>query len=388
MKITLSYKSYFIKASSVFILIFLLIISPKTARAGFLGDLFASVMGQNTEAENLADNINKTEHNSQNVPLLTSDSSIDPDVKNTKENKPISITEEGLLSSENTPLALDPAGDLEKNASTSKIDVYIVKKGDTLKSIAKQFKVTESNIIYSNMDIKKAELTKVGQLLVILPVKSIPEKDKQVEKIVKTVKKNENVKIEPVVKEELEVKQDIVPQTKDTPSISKTIVTNDETKTEEAPTPILDSQTTKEDKSSGQPIGTIVGNYIWPVPAGVGRVSQGLHADQAYDFAAPTGTPIYAVQSGTVLIAHPTGYNGGYGRYIVINFDDGRQAIFGHMSKVLAKAGDAVEQGDIIGYVGSTGRSTGPHVHMGFRGSLGNPYLGLKVNSKDIILND
>jgi murein DD-endopeptidase MepM/ murein hydrolase activator NlpD len=69
---------------------------------------------------------------------------------------------------------------------------------------------------------------------------------------------------------------------------------------------------------------------------------------------------------------------------VVINFDDGRQAIFGHMSKVAVEAGQTVKQGDIIGYVGSTGKSTGPHVHIGFHGDLGNPYLGLKVGTTNI----
>jgi murein DD-endopeptidase MepM/ murein hydrolase activator NlpD len=140
--------------------------------------------------------------------------------------------------------------------------------------------------------------------------------------------------------------------------------------------------------SNGQPEGDIDDGFIWPFPKGVGRVLQGLHADQAYDFAAPKGTPIYAVYSGTVLISHPTGYNGGYGLYVVINFDDGRQAIFGHMSKVVAKVGQVVKKGDIIGYVGSTGKSTGPHLHLGFHGELRNPYIGLKVNARDFIINE
>jgi len=134
--------------------------------------------------------------------------------------------------------------------------------------------------------------------------------------------------------------------------------------------------------------GSISNDYIWPFPEGVGRVSQGLHADNAYDFAAPKGTPLYAIHDGTVLISHPTGYNGGYGLYVVIDFTDGRQAIIGHMSKVVSRAGDVVKQGDIVGYVGSTGKSTGPHTHIGFHGTLSNPYNGLKVNSTDIQNND
>ena len=126
--------------------------------------------------------------------------------------------------------------------------------------------------------------------------------------------------------------------------------------------------------------------YIWPFPLGDGRVSQGLHADNAMDFAAPKGTPIYAIKDGTVLIADGSGWNGGYGLYVVINFNDGAQALFGHMSKVIAKAGQAVKQGDIIGYVGSTGKSTGSHTHISYRSTEGkpNPYRFLPKNSVGI----
>jgi murein DD-endopeptidase MepM/ murein hydrolase activator NlpD len=67
--------------------------------------------------------------------------------------------------------------------------------------------------------------------------------------------------------------------------------------------------------------------------------------------------------------------------YVVIDFDDGAQAIFGHMSKVAATSGEIVHQGDIIGYVGSTGASTGNHVHIGYHGGKPNPYRNLPMNS-------
>jgi murein DD-endopeptidase MepM/ murein hydrolase activator NlpD len=70
---------------------------------------------------------------------------------------------------------------------------------------------------------------------------------------------------------------------------------------------------------------------------------------------------------------------------VVINFSEGGQMLFGHMSKVASNAGDTVKQGDVIGYVGSTGLSTGNHIHVSARAGLKNPYAGLKVGntSKD-----
>jgi len=78
------------------------------------------------------------------------------------------------------------------------------------------------------------------------------------------------------------------------------------------------------------------------------------------DFAAPTGTPIMAAGNGTVEYA---GRNGGYGNYIRIRHTDGYKTAYAHLSKFATRKGRYVKQDQIIGYVGSTGRSTGPHLH-------------------------
>jgi murein DD-endopeptidase MepM/ murein hydrolase activator NlpD len=79
------------------------------------------------------------------------------------------------------------------------------------------------------------------------------------------------------------------------------------------------------------------------------------------DFAAPIGTPIYATADGVVTDA---GYNeGGYGNSVVINHGFGYETLYGHMYRVKARRGQRVKRGEVIGYVGSTGKSTGPHCH-------------------------
>lgn len=79
------------------------------------------------------------------------------------------------------------------------------------------------------------------------------------------------------------------------------------------------------------------------------------------DFAAPQGTPIYATADGTVTIAGNTG--NGYGNYVVINHGYGYETLYGHMVRVKARNGQQVKRGEVIGWVGSTGKSTGPHCH-------------------------
>lgn len=84
-----------------------------------------------------------------------------------------------------------------------------------------------------------------------------------------------------------------------------------------------------------------------------------MHA--GLDFAAPQGTPIYATADGTVSTAGNTG--NGYGNHVIINHGYGYETLYGHMVRVKAKNGQVVKRGEVIGWVGSTGKSTGPHCH-------------------------
>ena len=90
--------------------------------------------------------------------------------------------------------------------------------------------------------------------------------------------------------------------------------------------------------------------------------SSGYH--YGLDLAKPTGSPIYAAESGVVTYAD---WCGGYGYLIKIQHTGGYETYYGHCSKILVSVGDEVNQGDLIGNVGSTGRSTGPHVHLEIR---------------------
>lgn len=87
---------------------------------------------------------------------------------------------------------------------------------------------------------------------------------------------------------------------------------------------------------------------------GFSRFHKGL------DFGAPYGAPIVAATDGTVSFA---GWHGGHGKYVKLNHSGGLQTGYAHMSRIVAKSGQRVRQGQVIGYVGSTGLSTGPHLH-------------------------
>lgn len=86
----------------------------------------------------------------------------------------------------------------------------------------------------------------------------------------------------------------------------------------------------------------------------IGRMHAGL------DFTAPIGTPIYATADGRVA---KTEYNGGFGNHVIINHGYGIETLYGHMSTIKVRNGENVKRGEIIGYVGNTGLSSGPHCH-------------------------
>ena len=98
---------------------------------------------------------------------------------------------------------------------------------------------------------------------------------------------------------------------------------------------------------------------------------------QGVDLAAPAGTPIIASRGGTVTVA---GYSNSAGYYVTINHGDGFSSIYMHMTNYVVSSGQSVAAGQLIGYVGSTGVSTGPHLHFGvsYAGTYVNPmaYIG------------
>lgn len=86
-----------------------------------------------------------------------------------------------------------------------------------------------------------------------------------------------------------------------------------------------------------------------------------LRFHDGIDFTAPTGTPIYATGNGVIM--RKKGRMSGYGIVVKINHGFGYETLYAHCSKIIVKPGQKVKRGEIIGYVGNTGRSTGPHLH-------------------------
>ena len=113
---------------------------------------------------------------------------------------------------------------------------------------------------------------------------------------------------------------------------------------------------------------TVSSNFIWPVASSRAYVSNGFYGYVGHggiDIAAPYASPIIASAPGTVIYSGYTVW--GYGRHIIIDHGGGVQTLYGHNSQNVVRVGDVVEQGQVIGYVGSTGNSTGNHCHLEIR---------------------
>jgi murein DD-endopeptidase MepM/ murein hydrolase activator NlpD len=119
------------------------------------------------------------------------------------------------------------------------------------------------------------------------------------------------------------------------------------------------------------------GNFTWPV---YGWISQGYREDhRAIDIAAPAGTFVTASDRGVIIRA---GWNDqGYGNFIVIDHKIDYLTLYAHLSEIFVKVGDIVGQGQVIGAVGSTGNSTGPHLHFEIRD------FGQRINPLDLLVH-
>lgn len=261
----------------------------------------------------------------------------------------VAIVDNSALSSADDSGAFIDLG----RSGTGQILLYAVRSGDTLSGIAEMFGVSVNTIIWAN-DLKSKTL-KEGQELIILPISGVRHTVKSGDTLQTLAKKYKADLNDILSYNGLESDAKI--------AVGDVIIIPDGVVSAAAQTSIAKSSSSQSVVASGY--------YIRPLRGGV--KSQGIHGYNGVDIAAPVGTPIVASAGGTVIIAKASGYNGGYGLYVAIKHPNGTQTLYGHMSKVNVTVGQQVEQGETIGAVGNTGRSTGPHIHFEVRGAK-NPF--------------
>jgi len=305
---------------------------------------------------------NPTESNSQNISVLdASQNSIFA-----YGGGDIEIVDQSALVPADSILSKDI---IIKKPENGKISVYEVREGDTLSQIADMFEVSVNTIRWAN-DFSGS--IQPGQKLVILPVTGITHTIKYGGTIqdVADIYEADVTEIALFngldVSIELEAGAEII-----VPHVDHSFDKDSDN----------GNSNSSETNYASAPSSNIAGNgyFTNPVPGGI--ITQGTHGYNGIDVGAPYGTPIYSAAAGKVITSKSGGWNGGYGNYIVISHPNGTQTLYSHQSSNSVYVGQTVERGEIIGYIGSTGRSTGNHLHFEVRGAS-NPLKACSVGTR------
>lgn len=318
----------------------------------------SSMLGQEASADILSNISVEETGNSQTMALLTPSGAstlIFQDKKSKKADKIDENTEVSLSGNALVPTVREVASGTGGGESAPFIDtsIYVVREGDTLSQIAEMFDVSQNTILWAN-DMRRGDAIKEGDVLLILPVSGIEH----------TVKKGETLKgiagKYKVEVEEILLYNNLAEGA--TLALGDSLIIPGAEMFDETP-----KSSGKSAPKSQTNLKNISGYYINPLP--VGRKTRGItNSHKGVDIASPTGTPIYAAALGRVSLAR-TGYNGGFGTMVVIEHPNGTETLYSHMSRLNTFTGAQVAQGEVIGYVGSTGRSTGPHLHFEVHGA-------------------
>ena len=243
-----------------------------------------------------------------------------------------------------------------------KVENYTVRGGETLASIAKKFDISVDTIKWANN--LKSDLIKPNQELKIPPVTGIVHKVASGETIYSIAKKY-NTNAQNILNFPFNSFEDL-----DTFSLvaGQTLYVPDGTIEPEKPAYKFVATIQAGVQGSS--------NFVWPTSGGVTQYYVWYH--QALDIANSSVPPVIAADSGTVVYAGCL--NWGYGCHVIIDHGNGYQTLYGHLSSYSVEAGESVGQASQIGMMGSTGRSTGTHLHFEVRsgGVLLNPLNFLK----------
>lgn len=271
---------------------------------------------------------------------------------------PADVTPPALLAVQDSALVAlrNPAGTLPSEFK-DEIVVYTVQPGDTPGSVAASFGISLNTLLWAN-NIRNANLIKLGDELVILPVTGVRYDVKKGDTMDSIAKKFKGDASEILSFNGLAIGESL--------EAGSSIIIPDG---ELAPTatPSTPVTTSRYANLPAEP----KGYYLRPILAG--RKSRGIHGYNGIDLADSCGLPVLASAAGNVIIARNSGWNGGYGKYIVVAHLNGSQTLYAHLSSIFAVPGQRVGQGNHIGLIGSTGNSTGCHVHFEIRGAR-NPF--------------
>jgi len=327
-----------------YLAVLLIIIIPISVQAGFFGG------PDMAEAKDTILTTSAVGTSAVDVPVLSAQQN--PNPQGARGGAEVLVNEDTLVSS--GPVGADVIASTK--ASQGEISVYTVRSGDTLSHIAEMYGVTTNTILWAN-DLPRATSIREGQTLIILPIAGVRHTVVKGDTINSLAKKYDGDAEEIISYNAL---------TADAGLVVGSIIVIPGGAIHSAP--VVAAQPVRTSGSTSVSGG---GWLSHPAPGTV--KSQGIHGYNAVDFAAGVGTSIRAAAGGEVIVSKSSGWNGGYGQYIVIRHSNGAQTLYAHLSQNHVGVGAYVSQGEVIGAMGNTGRSTGPHLHFEVRGAS-NPF--------------
>ena len=273
--------------------------------------------------------------------------------------------------------AEEAAGQITKDSH--KNEIYEVKSGDTLSTIANNHGLYVKEVLALNSGLSENTTLQIGDEIII----TVPQPELTIRTVEQsTYEEAYYGEVEYVYNDSWYTTKSVVLQEAEAGYHEVTAMITKQNGTEQS-REIINEVVLKEPVCKRVEVGTQTPpTYIKPLSggrqsSGYGRrtaPTKGASTNhRAIDWATPTGTAIWASSGGTVSVA---GWQSGYGYVVYINHPDGNQTRYGHLSKILVSVGQKVKQGQKIALSGNTGRSTGPHLHFELRvnGTPVNPY--------------
>jgi len=317
---------------------------PLSAHAGILDKFF------HLQEEPVATQIEIVSESATDMPLLAALQN--PNPMGARGGAEVLVEDNVLVST--GPVGADVMA--EQKTYSGEIRVYTVREGDSLSQVAEMFDVTTNTIMWAN-DLNRASDIQPGDSLVILPVAGVRHVVKSGDTISTIGKKYEAEAEEILAFNQMFEDERLV--------VGATLII-----------PGGAIQAPVRAGVRAQPVsvsGAVAASTGFSHPAPGSIKTQGIHGYNAVDLAAGAGTAIRAAAAGEVIVSKSSGWNGGYGRYIVIRHASGAQTLYAHLSSNAVRVGNYVSQGEVIGGMGNTGRSTGSHLHFEVRGGR-NPF--------------
>ena len=348
-------ESGFLSVSALFFvgLLSISLMMPRHADAGFFENVF-KFFGGSAPAAIAAD----TPQDGLSLPLLGSQYAVAalPAVGGqVDEGTGLQVSQDNALVSTRNPLGTLPSPE------SGQIVVYTVEAGDTPSVIAARFGISLNTLLWAN-NLRSANSIKIGDELIILPVTGVQYQVKKGDTIEGIAKKFKADASEIISFNGLGIGEALI-------AGYEIIIPDGEISAPASISSIASLPPSAVARFSGLP--ELKGFLIRPIAGG--RKSRGVHGYNGIDLADTCGLPVYAAAEGPVIIARTSGWNGGYGKYIVISHSNGVQTLYAHLSALSVAPGSLVPQGTTIGLIGSTGNSTGCHVHFEVRGAK-NPF--------------